>query len=131
VGTAVAELTTGDKSVIAGGNRTESTSLAKAVISIGGRGVEVGGTMMQKVAGAIITKIGGDRAETAGATFTEVAAGAHIIKADTVVLEGDGIVSLVMGASTITLTPALIALAGVSVKIDGDVADTSVLILDN
>jgi type VI secretion system secreted protein VgrG len=131
VGTALAELTTGDKSVIAGGNRTETTGLAKAVIAVGGRGVEVGGSMMEKVAGAIVTKIGGDRADSAGATYTEIAAGAHIIKADTVVLEGEGVVSLVMGASTITLTPALVALAGVSIKIDGAVADTAVLVLDN
>ncbi|MFT3764954.1 MAG: type VI secretion system tip protein TssI/VgrG [Minicystis sp.] len=131
VGTAVAEITTGDKSLIVGGNRTENTALAKAVIAVGGRGVEVGGAMMEKVAGAIITKIGGDRADNAGATFTEVAAGAHIVKADNVVLEGEGIVSLVMGASTITLTPASISIAGVSIKIDGATAETAALILDN
>ncbi|APR86859.1 VgrG protein [Minicystis rosea] len=131
VGTAVAEITTGDRSIVVGGSRTESTAAAKAVISIGGRGVEIGASMMEKVAGAIITKIDGDRADNAGATFTEVAAGAHIIKADNVVLEGDGIVSLVMGASTITLTPASISIAGVSIKIDGATAETAALILDN
>lgn len=131
VGTALAEITTGDKNLTVGGNRTETTAAAKAVISIGGRGVEVGGSMTQKVAGAILNKIGGDRADTAGATFTEIAAGAHIVKADNVVLEGEGIVSLVMGASTITLTPASISIAGVSIKIDGAVADTAALILDN
>jgi type VI secretion system secreted protein VgrG len=131
VGTALAEITTGDKNLTVAGNRTETTAAAKAVISIGGRGVEVGGAMTQKVAGAILNKIGGDRADTAGATFTEIAAGAHIIKADNVVLEGEGIVSLVMGASTITLTPASISIAGVSIKIDGAVADTAALILDN
>lgn len=131
VGTALAEITTGDKSVVVGGSRTENTAAAKAVITLGGRGVEVGGSMTQKVAGAVLTKIGGDRAENAAATFTEVAAGAHIVKADNVVLEGDGIVSLVMGASTITLTPASISIAGVTIKIDGATAETAALILDN
>jgi type VI secretion system secreted protein VgrG len=131
VGTAMVELTTSNKSAIVGGNRTETTGLAKAVISIGGRGVEVGGSMTEKVAGAILDKIGGDRADNAGATFTEIAAGARIIKADSVVLEGDALVSLVMGASTITLTPASISLAGISIKVDAASNDLAVLILDN
>lgn len=131
VGTAMAEITTGDKTLTVTGDRTETTGAAKAVISIGGRGVEVGGTMMQKVAGAIIHKIDGDHAEKSDATYTEVAAGAHIVKADNVVLEGEGLVSLVMGASTITLTPASISIAGVSIKIDGASADLAAMILDN
>ncbi len=36
-----------------------------------------------------------------------------------------------MGASTITLTPASVSIAGVSIKIDAAVAETAVLILDN
>jgi type VI secretion system secreted protein VgrG len=60
-----------------------------------------------------------------------VAAGAHILKADNVVFEGEAIVSFVMGASTITLTPASISIAGVSIKIDGATAETAALILDN
>jgi type VI secretion system secreted protein VgrG len=131
VGTASALITAGDHNIEIGGDRKESTGAAKAVISVAGRGVEIGGTMMQKVAGAILAKIGGDMADTAATTFTEVAAGAHILKADTVVFEGESIVSFVMGASTITLTPASISIAGVSIKIDGAVAETAALILDN
>ena len=131
VGAALAEMTAGDRSFTIGGNRTEKTGAAKAVIAMAGRGVEVGGTMMAKVAGAILAKVGGDVSETAGATFTEVAAGAHILKADTVVFEGESLVSFVMGASTITLTPASISIAGVSIKIDGATAETAALILDN
>jgi len=131
VGAALAEITAGDRTFTVGADRTETTGAAKAVISAGGRGVEVGGSMMQKVAGAILAKIGGDRADNAGATFTEVAAGAHILKADNVVFEGDGIVSFVMGASTITLTPASISIAGVSIKLDGATAETAALILNN
>lgn len=131
VGTASALLTAGDHNIDIVGDRTEATGAAKAVIAIGGRGVEVTGSMTQKVAGAILAKIGGDMADTAGATFTEVAAGAHILKADKVVFEGETIVSFVMGASTITLTPVSISIAGVSIKIDGAVAETAALILDN
>jgi type VI secretion system secreted protein VgrG len=131
VGTASALITAGDHNLDIVGDRTEATGAAKAVISKGGRGVEVTGSMTQKVAGAILAKIGGDMADTAATMFTEVAAGAHILKADTVVFEGETIVSFVMGASTITLTPASISIAGVSIKIDGAVAETAALILDN
>lgn len=131
VGTAAALLTAGDHNVEVVGSRKEATGAAKAVIAIAGRGVEVGGSMTQKVAGAILAKIGGDMADTAATMFTEVAAGAHILKADTVVFEGETIVSFVMGASTITLTPVSISIAGVSIKIDGAVAETAALILDN
>jgi type VI secretion system secreted protein VgrG len=131
VGTASALITAGDHAVTVGGDRTEKTSLAKAVIAFGGRGVEISGSMNQKVAGAILAKIDGDRADKAGSTFTEVAACAQILKADNVVFEGETIVSLVMGASTITLTPASISIAGISIKIDGATAETAALILDN
>ena len=131
VGTAAALLTAGDHSVTVGGDRSESTALAKAVIAFGGKGVEIAGTMMHKVAGAIITKIDADRADEAGGTYTEVAAGAHILKADNVVFEADAVLSFVMGASTITLTPVSISIAGVSIKIDGATAETAALVMDN
>jgi type VI secretion system secreted protein VgrG len=131
VGTAAALITAGDHNLEIAGDRKEATGAAKAVIAVGGRGVEITGSMTQKVAGAILAKIGGDMADTAATMFTEVAAGAHILKADTVVFEGETIVSFVMGASTITLTPASISIAGVSIKIDGAVAETAALILDN
>ena len=131
VGTAAALITAGDHNLTIGGDRTEATGAAKAVISVAGRGVEITGSMTQKVAGAILAKVGGDMSDTAATTFTEVAAGAHILKADNVVFEGETIVSFVMGASTITLTPASISIAGVSIKIDGATAETAALILDN
>lgn len=131
VGAALVEMTAGSRSVIAGGNRTETTGAAKAVICMGGRGVTVGGSMTQKVAGAILTSVDADRVDGAGGTFTEVAGGAHIVKADNVTFEGEALVSFVMGASTITLTPASISIAGVSIKLDGATAETAALILDN
>ena len=66
-----------------------------------------------------------------GGAVAEVAAGAHILKADNVVFEADTLLSFVMGASTITLTPASISIAGLSIKIDGAVAETAALIADN
>lgn len=131
VGAALVEMTAGDRSVTGAGDRVENTGAAKVVIAFGGRGVEVGGSLTQQVAGAILTGVDGDRSDSAGASFTEVAAGAHIIKADNVVFEGDTVVSFVMGASTITLTPASISIAGVSIKLDGATAETAALILDN
>jgi type VI secretion system secreted protein VgrG len=131
VGTASALITAGDHNLEVIGDHTEATGAAKAVIAVAGRGVEITGALTQKVAGAILAKIGGDRADTAATMFTEVAAGAHILKADNVVFEGETLVSFVMGASTITLTPVSISIAGVSIKIDGAVAETAALILDN
>jgi type VI secretion system secreted protein VgrG len=131
VGAALVEMTAGSRSIIAGGSRTETTGAAKAVICFGGRGVTVGGSMTQKVAGAILTSVDASRVDGAGGTFTEVAGGAHIVKADNVTFEGQALVSFVMGASTITLTPASISIAGVSIKLDGATAETAALILDN
>lgn len=131
VGAALIEMTAGDKVVTAGGSCTESSGAAKGIVAGQGRGVEVGGAMMVKVGGAILHHIAGDRAESAGATYTEVAAGARIIKADNVIFEGTGLVSLVMGASTLTLTVGSVSIAGVSIKLDGATAETAALILDN
>jgi type VI secretion system secreted protein VgrG len=53
------------------------------------------------------------------------------LKCDNAVFEADNVLSLVMGASTLTMTPASVSIAGISVKIDGATAETSALILDN
>ena len=131
VGAALVEMTAGDRTITAGGGRTENTGAAKLVVAFGGRGVEIGGSMMHKVAGAILTSVDADRSDKTSAGFTEIAAGAHILKADNVTFEGETVVSFVMGASTITLTPASISIAGISIKIDGAAAETAALILDN
>jgi hypothetical protein len=39
--------------------------------------------------------------------------------------------TLVMGASTITLMPSMIAVAGTSVKLNGDAGETAAMILEN
>ncbi|MEZ4446728.1 MAG: type VI secretion system tip protein TssI/VgrG [Polyangiaceae bacterium] len=131
VSAALVDITVNDRSLTVGGNITETAGAAKIIGVLGGRGMEVGGPLTQQVAGAIINVADGDRAESAGATYTEVAAGAHVVKAKNIVVEADTVLSLVMGASTLTLLPALVALAGVSVKLDGDVSDLAVLVIDN
>lgn len=131
VGAARVTMTAGDHSTAVGGAHSETVTAVKVIIGFGGRGVEVGGAMTQQIGGALLTKIDGDRADSAGATFTEVAAGASIIKADNVTYEATGMISVVMGASTLMVTPAAVMLAGVSIKLDGAAKDTAALILDN
>jgi type VI secretion system secreted protein VgrG len=131
VSAALVELTAADRSLLVGGARTENTGAVKIIAVKGGRGVEVGGTFMQKVGGAIINSANADKTETAGAGYTEVAAGAQVIKAANVTFEAENMLSVVMGASTVTLMPAMVAIAGVSVKLDGDTADTATMVIDN
>jgi type VI secretion system secreted protein VgrG len=131
VGAALIELCVGDRVVTVGGASTENAGAAKVIVVKGGRGVNVGGSLNIKVAGAIVNMANADRAEASGGTYTEIAAGAQIVKGNNVVFEADNMLSLVMGASTLTLMPAMIAIAGVSVKIDGDVTDAGTMVVDN
>jgi type VI secretion system secreted protein VgrG len=93
--------------------------------------VTVGTTLDHKVAGAILTKIKGDRADASSADFLEVAGGAQIVKAVNVLFEAESLLSVVMGASTITLTEASVSIAGTKITLDGDVADQGLLVTDN
>jgi type VI secretion system secreted protein VgrG len=128
VGAAHVLITIGSHKIKVGGNRNESVGAVKIIAVRGGRGVEVGGSMTTKVAGAIINMANADRAEKAGGTFTEVAAGAQLVKCNNATFEAKSMIAVVMGASTLVLLPALVALAGVSVKLDGDTADLGIII---
>jgi len=128
VDTAHVLITIGSHMLKVGGNRNESVGALKIIATRGGRGVEVGGTMMTKVIGAIVNIANGDRAEKAGGMFTEVAAGAQIVKAKNVTFEGKTMIAVVMGASTLILLPALVVIAGISAKLDGDTADLGIII---
>jgi type VI secretion system secreted protein VgrG len=128
VGTAHVLITIGSHKIKVGGNRNESTGALKIIAVRGGRGVEVGGSMTTKVAGAIINIADGDRAEKAGGTFTEVAAGAQIVKATNVTFEATGMIAVVMGASTLIVLPALVVVAGISAKLDGNTVDLGIVI---
>jgi len=128
VGTAHVLIVVADHTVTVGGNRNESVGALKIIACRGGRGVEVGGSMMTKVAGAIVNIADADRTEKAGGMFTEVAAGAQIVKATNVTFEAKTMIAVVMGASTLILLPAIVIIAGVSAKLDGNTADLGIII---
>jgi type VI secretion system secreted protein VgrG len=87
--------------------------------------------MNQKVAGLVYRKTDADLAETAGADFMEVATGAQLFKATNISIEGESLVTLVMGASVICVTTQSVSIAGVSIKVDGEVIDDGALVADN
>jgi len=131
VGAGLIELTTGNRDFTVAGNRTEDVGAVKLVATKGGRGIEVGGNLTTKVAGAIIHKVKGDKSDKSGAAFTDLVAGAQVIKADNITFEGETLVAVVMGASTLIVSAPAVLLAGTSVKLDGVTKDTAALILDN
>lgn len=131
VGAARVALTASTHSTEVAGNHDEKIGALKVVLGWGGVSSETGGSANSTMIGAKIALVDGDRNEEAGATLTHVAAGATIVKADNINFEADTVLSFVMGASTITLTPAAIIIAGVSIKIDGATAETAALIIDN
>jgi len=131
VGAALVEATASDRTVTVTGNRTEKAGLAKLIAARGGRAVTVGAKLDHKVVGAILTKIKEDREDSSEGDFLEVAGGAQIIKAARVLFEAEELLSVVMGASTITLTKASVSIAGLKITLDGDVADEGLLVLDN
>jgi type VI secretion system secreted protein VgrG len=61
----------------------------------------------------------------------EVATGAQLMKATNISIEGESLVTLVMGASVICVTPQSVSIAGVSIKVDGEVIDEGALVADN
>ncbi|WP_437537133.1 type VI secretion system tip protein TssI/VgrG [Sorangium sp. So ce726] len=131
VGAALIELALGHRSVTVQGDRSETATGAKVIAVKSGRGVQVGGSMNVKVGGAIVNVANGNRVESSLANYTELAGGAQLVKANNAVFEATGALTLVMGASILSLTPASVAIIGVSAKLDGDVSDTAALVLDN
>ena len=131
IGAALVELTASNRTVTVTGTRTEEAGAAKVIISGGGRAVTVGTSLKHKVAGAILTKIKGDRADSSVGDFLEIAGGAQIIKAANVLFEAESLLSVVMGASTITLTKASVSIAGTKITLDGECVDEAILVADN
>jgi type VI secretion system secreted protein VgrG len=131
VGAALVELTASNRTVTVKGSRTETAGAAKVILSGGGRSVEVGAGLKHMVAGAIVTSIKGDRSDSSEGDFLEVAGGAQLIKATNVVFQADDLLSVVMGASTITLTPASVSIAGTKITIDGECDEVATLVADN
>jgi type VI secretion system secreted protein VgrG len=132
VGAVRATLTAGSHNTTIGGNCDETSGAAKVSLVFGAVGSEVGGNQDLKAAAAAVHLVTADRTETAGGMYTEVAAGAHIVKATNIVFEADSMLTLVMGGTIVSLTPASVALLGAaSVKLDGDVAEMAALVIDN
>lgn len=121
VGSALIEVTGGDRAFVIGPTHTETTGALKIIAAKGGRGVKVSGAMTRTVGGAIINAVKGNRDDKAGATWTEVAAGAQLVKADKISFEADAMLTLVMGGSVVMMLPAMIMVTGTSAKLDGDV----------
>ena len=65
-----------------------------------------------------------------GGSYLELAAGAQFVKADKIVFEAQAMLTLVMGASIVTMMPGIVMIAGVSVKLDGPV-NGELLVLNN
>ncbi len=131
VGAALVELTASNRTLTVQGDHNESAGAAKLVLTSGGRVVEVGGSLSHKVAGAIVNSISGTRAEASEGGYNEVAGGAQVIKATTAIFEAEDVLSLVMGGSTLTLTPASVSIAGAKITLDGEVVETAGIVADN
>ncbi len=131
VGAALVEVTGGNRDYTVGGSRTENVGAVKLVATKAGRGVEIGGELTNMVAGAIVNKVKGDKSDKSGGAFTDIVAGAQIVKADNIAFEGESLVAVVMGASTLIVSAPAILLAGTSVKWDGATKDLGALIVDN
>ena len=131
VGAANVLLTPAAIALEAGGNYDETITAAKAVVAFGGVSSTTSGAVTQMIGGAKIHLVDGDRAESAGATYTSIAGGAQILKADNVTFEAEGMITIIMGASMLVVTPAAVAVLGLSVKMDGATAETAALVVDN
>ncbi len=110
------------------GARSEKAGAAKVILVAGDR-VTSAASLDQSVTLAIGNIISGDRTEEAGGDFNEIAVGAHIMEAANITIEAEDLLSIIMGASTITMTPDAIAIAGVSVTLDGTTAE-GILVMD-
>ncbi|MGD0678475.1 MAG: type VI secretion system tip protein TssI/VgrG [Polyangiaceae bacterium] len=131
VGAAFVEMTPQNRSLSVAGSMTETTAAVKIKGALGDVGVQVGSSLNHKVAGAIVNSVTGDRVESAKTNFTEITAGAHVVKAKLVTYEAEAALTLVMGGSIVTLTPASITVLGSSIKLDGAVSDGGALVSDN
>ncbi|XXT16020.1 type VI secretion system tip protein TssI/VgrG [Sorangium sp. So ce429] len=127
VGAALIEMTASDRTVTVKGSRTETAGAAKVILAGAGRSVEVGASLSQRAMGAILSRVAGDRQDVSETDFLEIAGGAQLVKATNVVFEAQTLLSVAMGASTITLTPASVSIAGVRITFDGDCDELGVI----
>ena len=130
IGAAFVDLTASSRSVAVEGARTEKTGAAKIVVTKGGRGTKCA-SLTHNVAGAVLYKTKGDLADNASGDFVDLAGGAQIIKADNVTFAAENLLTVVCGASTLTLTPGSVTVAGASISVDGTAPELAALVKDN
>ena len=123
------DLCAGNRAVDVAGDYAESIGAVKLILA-GGDVVCEATSLNRTTAGAILVKTSGDRADTSSGALTEVAGGAQILDATNIVVKASSLLSVVMGASTITLTPGSVSIAGTNIKVDAT-ADQLGLVLDN
>ena len=123
------DLCAGNRAIEISSSYSETIGAAKVILAAGSV-VGQAASLTRNTSGAILIKTSADHVEQSSGGFTEVAAGAHIIKATNVVIEASSLLSIVMGASTITLTPASVSIAGTNIKIDA-ASDQLGIVLDN
>lgn len=130
VGAASISVIGGDRSLIVGGARTETTGGAKILVTKGNHALEVG-SLATTIGGAFVAKVTGDRADTSAAMWSEIAGGLQKIEAEEIVIEAEGMLTLTMGASIISLNPAMASITATNVKLDGPVVEMAPLIVTN
>jgi type VI secretion system secreted protein VgrG len=123
------DLSAGNRVVEIAGDYSESVGAVKLLLAGGDVACEAA-SLNRTTTGAILVKTSGDRADSASGALTEVAAGAHVLEATNIVVKASSLLSVVMGASTITLTPGSVSIAGTNIKVDAT-ADQLGLVLDN
>lgn len=128
VGAALVEMTAQTKSLIVGASKTETIAAVKLIVAGKNRAVDCGAMLTKMIGGALLAKIGGDRNDNAQAIYSETVGGAQVVKANNVTFEATTMLTLVMGASTVMITPASVMITGVSVKLDGPVVDTGIVV---
>lgn len=128
VGAALVEMTAQTKSLIVGGSKTETIAAVKLIVAGKNRAVDCGAMLTKMIGGALLAKIGGDRNDNAQAIYSETVGGAQVVKANNVTFEATTMLTLVMGASTVMITPASVMITGASVKLDGAVVDTGIVV---
>jgi len=130
VGAASISIVGGDRSLIVGGARSETTGAAKVMVTKGNHALEVG-SLATTIGGALVAKVTGDRADASSTLWSETAGGIEKIEAEEIVIEAQGMLTLTMGASIISLNPAMASITGTNVKLDGAVVEMAPLIVTN
>jgi hypothetical protein len=113
-----------------GGAKTENTGAAKILVTKGNHALEVG-SLATTIGGAFVAKVTGDRSDTSDAMWSEIAGGLQKIEAEEIVIEAEGMLTLTMGASIISLNPAMASITATNVKLDGPVVEMAPLIVTN